>query len=536
MAAGARVGTVIDNKYRLDEQIGHGGMGAVYRGTQLMVDRPVAVKLLHPNFAQQQSVQARFEVEARAIGRLNHPNCITLYDFGYSEDLNALYTVVEFIDGTALDQLVHQRLELAEVVSILKQIASALDHAHHHGILHRDLKPENIMLARQTDGSRAVKVLDFGIAQIVTGESSDEDDFEADRLTRAGELFGTPPYMSPEQAQSSRNLTPATDLYSLGVIGYELLENRLPFFADTPLDILMMHIHQDPPPLRRPGLPAELRQVIADLLAKDPTARPSSGKVVHDRLAQISHKELQVPLAGVSPSEGSATREQEPTLLNIDESDPSLNIPLDLPSPHTSSIVEAPGDARPTTIPTMLGAHEPAPRHLPPPTDAGPYPRAQTDRHRGRVLGLALVLVAMFASLLWWVGAKTDANTPAAAPQDSPAAASSTPEPPPMPPRSLPTADGPAPREVSVAEPETPTPEAPTDLQDAAAPEFPPPPPPTRPATQRRAESDSSKPSRPRSTRRTASSKSTTEEDAPVRLHYDEQNENAPRRPARLGL
>ncbi len=318
MTSGTRVGTVIEEKYRLDKQIGHGSMGAVYRGTQLMVDRSVAIKLLHPTFAGHDKIQARFEVEAKAIARLNHPNCITLFDFGYSEDMAAFYTVVEFIDGIPLGDLINQHPPVKRVVELIRQMASALGHAHHHGILHRDLKPENIMLATMTDGREMVKVLDFGIAQIMKGtaEEGDEEpgDFESDRITRVGEVFGTPPYMSPEQCESARDLTPATDLYSLGIIFYELLEGRLPFFADTPVEIMRMHLNEEPPPMTRAGVPEALESIVLQMLAKDPDIRPDSGDQIVKMLEEIPEDDLAED-GQVARAPGDA-RETDPTLLS----------------------------------------------------------------------------------------------------------------------------------------------------------------------------------------------------------------------------
>ncbi len=263
-------GTVIEGKYRLERELGAGGMGAVWLATQLMVDREVAVKLLHPAFLDQDDLQARFEVEAKAIGRLNHPNCITLYDFGYSEELGAFYTVIEYIKGVSLDRRLGQRMALDDVVSIIKQVAMALGHAHHQGILHRDLKPENIMLAEMTDGTEIAKVLDFGIARIVKGDQSSSD---TQRITKAGEVFGTPAYMSPEQARSVRELTPATDLYALGVMFYELVVGRLPFFAESAFDILMMHVTKPVPAIVRADVPEEVKRIIYRLLEKEPEKR-----------------------------------------------------------------------------------------------------------------------------------------------------------------------------------------------------------------------------------------------------------------------
>ncbi len=316
MSSGTRVGTVIEEKYRLDKQIGRGSMGAVYRGTQLMVDRSVAIKLLHPTFAGHEQIQARFEVEAKAIARLNHPNCITLFDFGYSEVLDAFYTVVEFIDGVGLSELINQRPSVQRVVELVRQIASALGHAHHHGILHRDLKPENIMLATMTDGSEMVKVLDFGIAQIMKGNTDDDDvnEFESDRLTRVGEVFGTPPYMSPEQCESARDLSPATDLYSLGIIFYELLEGRLPFFAEAPVELMSMHINNDPPPMERTGIPDSLQDIVFQMLAKEPEERPESGNEIVQLLDAIPEQELSEQSPSIR-TPGDA-RQHDPTMMS----------------------------------------------------------------------------------------------------------------------------------------------------------------------------------------------------------------------------
>ena len=154
------VGTVIDGKYSLGRKIGEGGMGAVYKAIQLMVDRPVAIKLLHAGLSSHDRIQQRFEVEAKAIGRLHHPNCITLFDFGYSTELEAFYTVMEYVEGDPMHKRVIHGVPAAEAVAITRQIALALDHAHHQGILHRDLKPENIMLQPMPSGPPLLRLLD----------------------------------------------------------------------------------------------------------------------------------------------------------------------------------------------------------------------------------------------------------------------------------------------------------------------------------------------------------------------------------------
>ncbi len=530
MAPGTRVGTVIENKYRLDEQIGHGGMGAVYRGVQLAVDRPVAIKLLHPNFAGHDKLQARFEVEAKAIARLSHPNCITLFDFGYSEEMAAFYTVVEFIDGTPLEALISRRPSVARVVNLIRQIASALGHAHHHGILHRDLKPENIMIAEMTDGSEMVKVLDFGIAQIMKGntDEDDDDDFEADRLTRVGEVFGTPPYMSPEQAQSSRDLTPAADLYSLGIIFYELLEGRLPFLAETPLEILAMHLKDPPPPLNRHDISDSVKAVVMQMLSKDPEDRPPSGGKVIELLDAIPGDELPTE----SPAIGAPgkTRPSDPTLISAppSPSKPGTQDGVVSSSGRPTMITEpdeelGPGEASVILELTDIVPDQDIPRKTPevarqyratasvdatgtfpvpdvPETSPGfraPQPASGDDDFlagmrranltRNFVVILGLLLIAAFGVGVWWIN---DSATQASSDQLNSDSLNS-PEPATMDFSDLPETevDSPseqAPREISVTEHDRQLEEAQGDDGDqaedleSASPE------PTQPATQQR--------------------------------------------------
>jgi len=305
MDADSLVGLVIDDKYKLDRKIGEGGMGAVYLGTQLMVDRNVAIKLLHTGLSGHDRIKQRFEVEAKAIGRMNHPNCITLFDFGISAELDAFYMVMEYLDGTPMHRRVVEGVSAKEAVDITRQIALALDHAHHQKILHRDLKPENVMLTQMTDGSQLVKVLDFGIARIFQQDEEPKTTQEQNRLTRAGEVFGTPAYISPEQARGDRDLTPASDLYSLGVMLYEMLQGELPFWGETAIDTIMKHITSPVPRITRIDLPGELKELTYQLLSKDPSERPQSGKELGERLAAISFEpRRQVPVGAMAGGMG----------------------------------------------------------------------------------------------------------------------------------------------------------------------------------------------------------------------------------------
>ncbi len=292
MNIAAQPGVEIDGKYRLLSPLGAGAMGAVWLAEQLSVDRKVAVKLLHQNENKSRTVDARFEVEAKAIARLNHPNCITLFDFGYSEELTAFYTVIEYVKGHVLSKKMGAPMGFNDATAIIKQVAKGLDHAHFHNILHRDLKPDNLMLAAQSDGSELLKILDFGIAKIVHGEFGVDSGEQEIRLTKAGEVFGTPAYMSPEQARSTRELTPGSDFYSLGVIFYEMIDGRLPFLAATSFDVLMMHVTDEVPPFQRDDVPSEIAEVIYKLLEKHPEDRFKSGKEIIEALGSTTYEDL----------------------------------------------------------------------------------------------------------------------------------------------------------------------------------------------------------------------------------------------------
>lgn len=575
MAPGTRIGTVIENKYRLDEQIGHGGTGAVYRGTQLAVDRPVAVKLLHPNYVGHKKLQARFEVEARAIARLNHPNCITLFDFGYSDSIGAFYTIVEYIDGVPLYELIPQNPSVKRVIEVIRQIASALGHAHHHGILHRDLKPENIMLARMTDGTEMVKVLDFGIAQIMKGDSGDDEDdgFEADRLTRVGEVFGTPPYMSPEQARSSRDLTPASDIYSLGIIFYELLEGRLPFLADSPMEILGMHMHDPPPGMVRAGLSEPVKSIVLQMLAKDPEQRPRSGTELMSLLDRIPARFLEESRHSVKIPLGEMERPEKPTLLLPDKEE-SSDI-LEEQTLVTSFAYEQadPGSAgrgvvpwtRPATEPRAVGPEaEPVnveQRETPPleldtlvlPEDL-PSPKTvflrdepnelkevrQRGTNRNLVVLLSLILIGMLIAVFWVFtlggAASDDPMAPGEEGQvispEAPTVEGTNPE------RfGRGRADEPTSVESSEAVREIPINQGGNDVHGGSnqAREATAPPPPTRPATQRRLQEkqNQEEPETSRSARRT---RRPATMDTRGAVREDEEEDDNVRRPVRMGL
>src|SRR2546425_901537 len=209
------VGHTLDDKYRLEARLGIGGMGTVYRARHLLIDRPVAVKVLNPRFVEDEAARTRFRREAKASGRLQHTNAVTVTDFGQTQD-GYVYLVMELLEGRTLRDVLAKEapLDVARSVSIMLQVSSAVAAAHDAGIIHRDLKPANIFIVQRSNVPALVKVLDFGIAK-VAAETLDDDDHQT--LTQVGAMIGTPRYMSPEQCNGSP-LTPAADVYSLGVI------------------------------------------------------------------------------------------------------------------------------------------------------------------------------------------------------------------------------------------------------------------------------------------------------------------------------
>ena len=261
------IGAVLDGRYEIVEQVAEGAMGVVYRGERIKLGRAVAIKFLHPWNAEDAAARKRFEVEARAMARLEHPNCAAVIDVGEYE--GAPYVVMEFVRGTTLrDVLDEQRLSPMRVADIMRQILSGLAHAHELGIVHRDIKPANVMLTDKIGLGDVVKILDFGLARLRGGSGG---------LT-VGMAIGTPSYMAPEQA-SGGTVDARTDLYACGVLLFEMLTGRKPFVADEPLDVLRMH-REAPPPrladvLSDPDL-APFEPVVAQALAKRPDDRFAS--------------------------------------------------------------------------------------------------------------------------------------------------------------------------------------------------------------------------------------------------------------------
>ena len=289
------IGRTLQGGYVILELVGIGGMGRVYRAEQTNLGRTVAVKIIHPHLVGEENAAARFITEARAASRLNHPNSVAVIDFGKTED-GQLYLVMEFLRGKDLARVQYEEgpLSFRRIVSVLRQVLAALSEAHHLGIIHRDLKPENIILEPVRTGGDFVKVVDFGLAKM-------RAEAPAPSITSPGIVCGTPEYMSPEQGRGDP-LDARSDLYAVGVIFYQLLTGRLPFEAESPTQVVLMHITE---PAKDPRamapermIPSLLADVCLMALAKDPAHRFGNADEFNEALGDaLSQIESAVPRA-----------------------------------------------------------------------------------------------------------------------------------------------------------------------------------------------------------------------------------------------
>ena len=283
-------------RYRIDREIGRGGMAHVYRGTDEVLGRTVAVKVLNPEYASDPTFVERFRREARAAAGLNHPNVVAVFDTGSDGDLH--FIVMEFVEGSTLAELLAAEgpLDPGRAAGIAASIADALSFAHANGLVHRDVKPANVMIT--PDGH--VKVMDFGIARLATSHT----------ITQTSTVFGTAAYLAPEQAQGER-VDGRADVYALGVVLYEMLTGRVPFVAETPLAVASKHVFErpEPPSAVRPGLPEAVESVAMRALEKDPAERyPDAAGMAAALRSAASGIDATVPLgapAATAPMGGS---------------------------------------------------------------------------------------------------------------------------------------------------------------------------------------------------------------------------------------
>lgn len=270
----ALIGQIVDGRYQIVELIGEGGMGWVYRAEQILLKRPVAIKVLQRSYSATAEVGRRFEREAVAVARLDHPNCVAVQDFGRLPD-GSLFLVMSYLPGTLLrDAIESGPFSMARALHVTRHILAGLAHAHHAGIIHRDVKPANVMLVPYDGDQDFAKLFDFGIAKLM-----DPVEEPAEKLTTVGQRFGTPAYMSPEQSLG-KPVDARTDLYSATVVLFEMLTGKQPFTADDDAGLLVMHAAKAPPTLAECApeisFPAQVEALVRRGLAKDPAQRFAS--------------------------------------------------------------------------------------------------------------------------------------------------------------------------------------------------------------------------------------------------------------------
>ena len=401
-------------EYELRSRIGVGGMGLVYEGIQPLIGKRVAVKVLRPELAHSTEQVERLLAEARAVNAIRHRGIIDIFGFGQVPD-GRQYIVMEYLEGQALDAVLTEknRLPVQEALALLDEVLAALAAAHGAGVGHRDLKPSNIFLVQQPDGSRYVKVLDFGLAKRGQGPTG------RTAQTRTDMVVGTPEYMAPEQARG-QEVGPMTDLYALGVVTFEIVTGRLPFVGSSPVDLLMKHVEARPP---RPSefvsdLPPALDAFILQMLTKDPETRPNSA----DALRQQLHKLRR-------------------TLRASTRSNPSAPAP-GFEKPIAAAEADSRRPTTPVPVPPELSA-EPTSQEL----RAAGVQQGPLRKHLPLVAALAFAGVLLTGAAAIIIRGSSGAAPVAAVPQDAPERAEAAPSPPEPPAQAEVATPAPAPAE-----------------------------------------------------------------------------------------
>ena len=280
------IGMVIDQRFKIVSRLGSGGMSQVYKAEHLIMQKDLAVKVLHPEESAKANSMERFQQEARAISALDHASIVRVYAFGCS-DAGKLYLAMDYLEGPSLAELISREgaLDWQRVARLCMQMAEGLDHAHRRGVIHRDLKPSNVIVLQDASGNETVKIVDFGIARL-----TEQSGKEARQLTLAGNTCGSPPYMSPEQCRGDL-VDQRSDIYSFGCMIYEMLSGRRPFYAATNMELMHKHIKQSPKYFKLLSadlvIPHSLEAIVRKCLEKDPANRYQRMQDLHDDLAVV---------------------------------------------------------------------------------------------------------------------------------------------------------------------------------------------------------------------------------------------------------
>jgi serine/threonine-protein kinase len=384
------LGKTVAGRYEIKSVLGAGGMGAVFVAEQKPLGREVALKIIKQSLSDDPDAVARFEQEAKTVSTLQHPNLITVYDYGHDED-GTLFIAMELLKGRSVrDVLVEERhLEWSRTLPIVSDVCRALAEAHRAGIIHRDLKPDNIMLLDKSGEREFAKVLDFGVAKLL--------DTEGKGLTTTGVLVGTPGYISPEQMNGTTD-DARSDLYALGVVWYEMLSGLSPFHDTTPMRLAVKHMTEAPPDLqsRVPGfgIPDEVATIVMRLLAKRPAERAESSQALLAEIDALWSRSNSLP-----PSATTETALASPSKL----APPPNASPSSRSSPQVAPPAPAPAPTPPTAHPPIAAAPTPTPVTPVPSNPQGIAPQVTQPQPipvKGAGCGLPLIVTLVVVTLL----------------------------------------------------------------------------------------------------------------------------------------
>lgn len=401
------LGTTLSGRYRIEKAIGEGGMGAIFMATQLSLGRAVAIKVVKAVHDQGSDAMRRFELETEVIARLAHPNIVQVVDAGRSED-GTMFLAMELLEGDSVRGVLRKQgvLPVSRALAIVEDIASALSAAHAGGVIHRDLKAENVMLVRAAGKQEIAKVLDFGVAKLTTKT-------EAPPQTGSGFVAGTPGCIAPEQMMGKSD-EPRSDLYSVGVLMFEMLAGEAPFVASSSVELMMRHLTEPAPRVAdvarargRPEVPAPVDELVASLLSKDPEGRPNSAEVLVDIVSSLrdasrsTQPDLRVPtpMGGFAvPTPGSVSLPTPRPIAGASAGEDAGSSPFSLPPPNAApgGTPGRPITAPTTTVPAPLGVDSnPAMR----PPQQGRPPLKKILRRIAAVVTLFIVLPTV-----WMIG------------------------------------------------------------------------------------------------------------------------------------